>query len=223
MAPTTTTSRVFFFDIDNCLYGKSVGIYSEMGKRIHAYFQTLGLPDAEASRLHHKYYTEYGLAVRGLVKHHNVDPIAYDKVVDQSIPLEKYLKHDQELRGMLEGMSGVKKWAFTNAYKVHALRVLELLDIRDQFAGITFCDYTLPDFACKPDPRYYAQAMRDAEISDPSQCYLVDDSAANIDMAQKLGWTTVHITDDPQSLHGDFRIKCVKELPTVLPGFWTRN
>lgn len=63
---------VVFFDIDNTLYSASSNISHEMGKRIHAYFLTLGMPDDEASELHHKYYKEYGLALRGLVRHHNV-------------------------------------------------------------------------------------------------------------------------------------------------------
>lgn len=37
-----------------------------------AYFLGLGLADEEASELHHKYYTQYGLALRGLARHHNV-------------------------------------------------------------------------------------------------------------------------------------------------------
>lgn len=62
-----------------------------MGKRIHSqfnhlshfhsqrylsfrqeYFMTLGLDDDEASKLHLKYYATYGLALRGLTRHHKV-------------------------------------------------------------------------------------------------------------------------------------------------------
>ncbi len=32
----------------------------------------MGLDDAEASELHLKYYTQYGLALAGLVRHHDV-------------------------------------------------------------------------------------------------------------------------------------------------------
>lgn len=39
---------------------------------ILAYFLGLGIPDDEATELHHKYYTQYGLALRGLARHHNV-------------------------------------------------------------------------------------------------------------------------------------------------------
>lgn len=41
-----------------------------------AYFLTLGLDDERASELHHKYYTQYGLALRGLVKHHEIGKVS---------------------------------------------------------------------------------------------------------------------------------------------------
>ncbi|KAI9009880.1 Haloacid dehalogenase-like hydrolase-domain-containing protein [Gaertneriomyces semiglobifer] len=222
VTPDASAGSVFFFDIDNCLYPASTGIFDEMGRRIHAYFQKLDLPDEEASALHKRYYTEYGLAVRGLMKHHDVDPLAYDKEVDQSIPLQNYLKPDPELRKMLQSIRGVRKWAFTNAFKVHANRVLSLLQVDDQFEGLTYCNYRLPDFTSKPDPAYYHQAMKDAGVTDHRRCYLVDDAAKNIDAAKKLGWTTVHVTENPEAepKHGDFQIRNVKELPTVLPELW---
>jgi pyrimidine and pyridine-specific 5'-nucleotidase len=36
---------------------------------------TLGLSNEEASELHHKYYTTYGLALRGLIRHHDVGEV----------------------------------------------------------------------------------------------------------------------------------------------------
>lgn len=37
-----------------------------------AYFVGLGLGHDEASELHLKYYTQYGLALRGLTRHHDI-------------------------------------------------------------------------------------------------------------------------------------------------------
>lgn len=37
-----------------------------------AYFVKLGLSHEEAGHLHHHYYKTYGLALRGLIKHHDV-------------------------------------------------------------------------------------------------------------------------------------------------------
>ena len=37
-----------------------------------AYFVALGHSEEDASELHHRYYTQYGLALRGLVRHHDI-------------------------------------------------------------------------------------------------------------------------------------------------------
>lgn len=80
---------VIWFDIDNTLYSASTKISHAMGERIHgifarnrrrlfltefseAYFVSLGLGEDEASELHHEYYKQYGLALRGLTRHHNI-------------------------------------------------------------------------------------------------------------------------------------------------------
>ena len=98
---------IVWFDIDNTLYSASTKISHAMGERIHgcflqrrdahllvtnnflAYFVSLGLAHDEAAELHHHYYTEYGLALRGLTRHHDVGnsiphlsvPCAYVSVV----------------------------------------------------------------------------------------------------------------------------------------------
>lgn len=80
---------VIWFDIDNTLYSASTKISHAMGERIHgmfahnryllflkafsgAYFLSLGIDEDEASELHHKYYKQYGLALRGLARHHDI-------------------------------------------------------------------------------------------------------------------------------------------------------
>ncbi|OZJ06081.1 hypothetical protein BZG36_01110 [Bifiguratus adelaidae] len=225
--PTSEEESVFFFDCDNCLYTqrpllqhKSAGIAHLMGERIQAYFKRMGFPEEKARVLHQRYYLDYGLAIRGLVKHHEVDPVDYDREVDGGLPLEDLLKPDPELRKMLQELK-MKKWVFTNAGLAHAKRVLKILDIEDQFDGITYVDYSEPDFSCKPEPPYYFRAMKEAGISDHSKCYLVDDSAGNIDTAFKLGWTTVHVADNPQqSTFGHYQIENIIDLPHVLPHLW---
>jgi FMN phosphatase YigB (HAD superfamily) len=37
----------------------------------------------------------------------------------------------------------------------HAERVLRILNLEDQIDGLVYCDYTDPDFVCKPEPEYY--------------------------------------------------------------------
>lgn len=109
---------------------------------IPAYFVSLGLEEERASELHHRYYTEYGLALRGLVRHHEIgevapipyvpsclpciyshfshpDPLDFDKKCDGSLPLEDMIKPDPALRKLLEDIdrSRARIWGLTNAYK----------------------------------------------------------------------------------------------------------
>lgn len=108
---------------------------------VSAYFLSLGIPDEEASELHHRYYTQYGLALRGLTRHHNVgeaspfrcgstiqlstgfpwlaDPLDFDAKCDCSLPLEQMIKPDPALKQLFRDIdrSTVRVWALTNAYR----------------------------------------------------------------------------------------------------------
>lgn len=116
---------VVWFDIDNTLYSAKCGIADCMGERIHAYFLSLGLSDEEASALHLQYYKTYGLALRGLVRHHSIDPLDFDKKCDQSLPLEEMIRPDPAIRSLLQSIdrSKVRVWALTNAYVTVSARM----------------------------------------------------------------------------------------------------
>lgn len=168
--------KTFFFDIDNCLYPKSYEIHSLMSVLIDKYFEThLSLPKEEATRLHQQYYKDYGLAIEGLVRHHQVDPLDYNQKVDDALPLEDIIEPNPALRKMLEDIDRekVKPWLLTNAYITHGKKVVKLLGIEDLFEGITYCDYAAERLLCKPDPAMFAKAMRESGSTDVSQCYFV--------------------------------------------------
>ncbi|KAF8897624.1 pyrimidine 5-nucleotidase [Infundibulicybe gibba] len=189
-ANTTDERAIVWFDIDNTLYSASTKISQAMGERIYAYFLSLGLEKTEASELHLQYYTKYGLAVRGLTRHHDVDPLDFDQKCDGSIPLESMIKYSPELRKLFQDIdrSKARVWALTNAYKTHAGRVLRILGLEDQIDGLVFCDYQQPDFVCKPESEFYQMAMKQAGVPSPSKCYFVDDNRGNVDAARAQGW-----------------------------------
>jgi len=93
--------------------------------------------------------------------------------------------------------SKVRVWALTNAYKVHAERVLRILNLRDQIEAIVYCDYEAKEFSSKPEPEYYHKAMSLASVSDPSKCYFVDDNWRNVASARDLGWAhCIHFREE---------------------------
>lgn len=147
-----------------------------MAVLIDEYFaKHLDLPAEEAKRLHTEYYTMYGLAIEGLVRHHEIDPLDYNAKVDDALPLQDIIKPDAALRQMLEDIDKdkVTMWLFTNAYVTHGRRVVKLLGIEDLFDGLTYCDYAEMPLVCKPSQAMYEKAMKHAGVSKFEDCYFV--------------------------------------------------
>ena len=168
--------KVFFFDIDNCLYPKSYQIHDKMAVLIDNYFVNhLSLSEEDATTLHQRYYKDYGLAIEGLVRHHKVDPLEYNEKVDDALPLDEIIKPDPKLRQLLQDIDSekVRLWLFTNAYVNHGKRVTRLLGVDDLFGGMTFCDYAAEKLLCKPAPAMFDKAMREANVTNVDDCYFV--------------------------------------------------
>lgn len=98
---------------------------------------SLELDLEDAKTLHETYYTEYGLAIEGLVRYHKIDPLDYNSKVDDALPLDQVLHPDPELRKLISDIdrTKVRLWLFTNAYVNHGRRVVKLLGIDDLFDG----------------------------------------------------------------------------------------
>lgn len=191
--PVSENGKIFFFDIDNCLYRRSTKIHDLMQIYIHRYFKKhLHLNDKDAHDLHMSYYKQYGLAIEGLVRLHKVDALEYNKVVDDALPLEKILVPNLHLRNMLLEMKKSGKverlWLFTNAYKNHALRVIYLLGLGDLFDGVTYCDYSTFPLVCKPMEKSFEKAFEESGAVDKKNVYFVDDSEINVKAARKYDW-----------------------------------
>ena len=147
-----------------------------MATLIDQYFAThLELSWDDAVKLHKEYYTNYGLAIEGLVRHHQIDPIVYNAEVDDALPLEDIIKPNPQLRELLKDIdtSKVTLWLLTNAYVTHAKRVVRLLQIEDIFEGLTYCDYNQRPLICKPQLEMFQKAMRDAGVDHVEECFFV--------------------------------------------------
>ncbi|KAK1825718.1 Haloacid dehalogenase-like hydrolase-domain-containing protein [Podospora conica] len=221
---------VFFFDIDNCLYPKNARVHDLMADLIDKYFAThLSLPWDDAVRLHREYYQNYGLAIEGLVRHHQIDPLEYNAKVDDALPLDGIIKPRAELKKLLADLdtTKVKPWLLTNAYVNHAKRVIRLLEVEEYFEGITYCDYSKTPLICKPHPDMYHKAMKDAGVEKYEDCFFVDDSYGNCRASQQLGWTTVHLVEEgvkpPRTPASKYQISDLEELRTTFPQFFRQQ
>lgn len=138
--------------------------------------------------LHHRYYKEYGLAIEGLTRFHKIDPLMFNREVDDALPLDDILKPNMKLRTLLEDFdkTKVKLWLLTNAYVTHGKRVVKLLGVDDLFEGITYCDYGAEKLVCKPDREMYLKAEREAGAASPEQCYFVGKFCLHLEYAYSV-------------------------------------
>ncbi|KAI4176151.1 MAG: hypothetical protein LQ343_001195 [Gyalolechia ehrenbergii] len=177
--------------------------------------------------LHQKYYQDYGLAISGLVMHHKVDPLEYNREVDDALPLDGLITPNPELRQLLEDMdkSKIKLWLFTNGHITHGQRVVGLLGIEDLFEGITFCDYRKMPFVCKPHREMFEKAEAEAGVTATENCYFVGglvfllsekDSHSSLQMTRISIVDTLKPADGPLCIYWN-RIcrSLLKEQPSI--------
>lgn len=188
---------------------------------------SLNMASDQAATLHQRYLREFGSTIEGLIHYHQVDPMFFNKQVDDALPLEDLLEEDVELQQTLARFdrTRVKLWLLTNAHVTHARRVVRILGIEQYFEGITFCDYASGKLMLKPNQKMYAAAELDADVGGVRDCFFVDNSVQNCIAAQKRGWTVVHFCESPPQamLEGDEvvkrRVGSLHELPDLFPQF----
>ena len=208
-----------FFDLDETIYTKGNGLWDAIATRMNEYIRVnLDLPPEDVIELRRKYYQSYGTTLRGLQLHHHVDTDDYLAYV-HDLPLEDFIQPDLQLRNLLLGLPQ-RKWIFTNADKNHASRVLKIIGISDCFDGIL--DVTAIGFLCKPEVEAYQRALTLANVDNPENSVLLDDSIRNLIPAKDLGFTTILVGSNGSNPAVDYVIKSLHDLPQAMPALWAK-
>jgi putative hydrolase of the HAD superfamily len=187
-APTFGHVRDWIFDLDNCLYPASTGLFALIDERMGAYIQRLLDCDRdEAKRVQKAHFHEHGTTLAGLMKSHEIDPGDFLDDV-HAIPLDR-VQCDERLGAALSRLPG-RRFVFTNGDAPYARRVLEAIGVGDHFDELH--DIHASELRPKPDPHGYALLCERFGI-DPARALLVDDMAINLKPAKALGMTTVWV------------------------------
>jgi putative hydrolase of the HAD superfamily len=185
--------KYLLLDLDNTLYPESCGLWRAIGERINLYMtERLDIHHSEVDARRDHYMDAFGTTLNALRHYYGIDPDGFLKFV-HDLPLSRYLKAEPELSEMLDRLP-LDKVIFTNADAAHARRVLAKLGIARHFGRII--DIRSMEFTNKPDLRAYRMAL-DFLGAKPEECIFVDDSAANLAPAARLGMTTVLVRDCP--------------------------
>ena len=184
---TTTSSKTVFFDCDDCLYQNSWQTAGLLTAKIDEFcVSQLNLPSGKAYEL----YKKHGTCLKGLTEEKIMEdtPENVDRFLEycHNVPLKNILP-DPALREMILSIKH-PRWVFTASVKSHAKRCLQALGIEDLFLGIIDCKAV--GLVTKHSKEAFERAMNIAGVTNPSECYFVDDSSSNINTASKIGWKT---------------------------------
>ena len=205
--------RDWVFDLDNCLYPHSSGLFALIDERMNAYIRRLLDCDAEeAHRVQKDHFHTHGTTLAGLMKSSDIDPHHFLEDV-HAIPLDRIERNDR-LGTALARLPG-RRFIFTNGDAPYARRVLEAIGVHEHFPDLH--DIHANSYRPKPDPHGYELLLERFGI-DPKHGLLVDDMAQNLRPAKALGMTTVWVDNgsergshDADDSFIDYRIEDVSD------------
>jgi putative hydrolase of the HAD superfamily len=207
--------QAIIFDLDNTLYPPERELFTLIDKRINHYMsEVVGIPPGEVDGLRRRYWSEYGITLRGLIHHYGVDPEDYLEYV-HDVDVTARLQADGELRRMIQGLP-LRKAVFTNGSSGHADRVLKVLGLHDLFERIF--DIRVASYLPKPLEAPYRKVLEHLCLPG-EKCIMVEDSAANLATAKELGMGTVLVGGESAAAFVDVHIPTLADLPPAL-GSW---
>jgi putative hydrolase of the HAD superfamily len=209
--------RDWIFDLDNCLYPASTGLFALIDERMGAYIEhLLDCGPEEAKRVQKAHFHEHGTTLAGLMLEHGVDPHDFlEKVHD--IPLDR-VQCDERLGRLLPRLPG-RRFVFTNGDAPYARRVLDAIGVHAHFDDLH--DIHASELRPKPDPHGYALLCERFGI-DPKHALLADDMVKNLAPAKALGMTTVWVDNGSEQAGRDYD-EAVVDVRTSDVGDWLES
>jgi len=179
------------FDLDNTLYPPSARLFDQIEVRMTKWvMDALGVDHAEADRLRHHYWVEYGTTLAGLMAEHDIDPAPYlDEVHDISFaPLHP----DPDLAAQIGDLPG-RRIVYTNATVPYAERVIEARGLSGLFDAV----YGVEEARFHPKPiRQAFETVFAADGLDPLAAAMFEDDPRNLAVPHDMGMRTVHVAPE---------------------------
>jgi len=214
MDPRFAHVRDWIFDLDNCLYPASTGLFSLIDERMGAYIQRLlDCGPVEAKRVQKQHFHQHGTTLAGLMKEHGIDP--HDFLEDvHAIELDR-VQADARLSRLLPMLPG-RRFVFTNGDAPYARRVLDRIGVTEHFDDLH--DIHASSYRPKPDPHGYELLCERFGI-DPAHALLADDMVQNLAPAKALGMTTIWVDNGSERGNHNYDSRVVDERITDV-GAW---
>ncbi len=184
------TCKVWIFDLDDTLHNASAHIFPVMNQSMTRYIMDLlTLEEPAAHLLRQHYWRIYGATLKGLMRHHGVDPHHF-LAETHAFLTDDMVQATKQLRQLLRRLPG-RKCVFTNAPRAYAVQVLEVLGISDCFTLVFSVESSR--FHAKPSMRGFRMLLRQLRCR-AADCTLFEDSLPALMTAKRLGMRTVWIS-----------------------------
>lgn len=183
--------KVWVFDLDNTLYHPSVRLFDQIEVRMTNYVSSLlNISKAEADHLRGHYWKQYGTTLAGLMREHEIEPMAYlEDVHDIDFSV---LSPDPLLAERIARLPG-RKIVYTNGSMPYALNVLEARGLRDVFSAV----YGVEHAGFRPKPEQAAfEAVFALDGVAPEEGAMFEDDIRNLMAPHAMGMRTVLVGPD---------------------------
>eukprot|EP00741_Cyanophora_paradoxa_P014721 tig00020816_g14199.t1 len=221
--------KALFFDLDDTLYPKSLGVWEIVTERIAEYMEKkMGLGEQVVPMIMDEAYRRYGMTLAGLRQKvmpehlqgvsYEVDELDFLKFVHGGLPYDDMIQPSPALRAMLQSLP-YPKWILSNSDKPHIERTLKRLGIEDCFDGII--DIFALEWNVKPSHEAYKRALKIAGVEHGREAVFFDDSLKNLRGAKELGLLTVLVSKDEEHPEADASVALIEQLRSRLPQLWT--
>ncbi|KAL3812637.1 hypothetical protein ACJIZ3_013905 [Penstemon smallii] len=218
------------FDLDDTLYSSKSGIGQALKRNVEDFLvEKCGFPESEASNVNRELFKNYGSSLAGLrALGYDINPDEYHSFVHGRLPYD-LIKPDSRLRNLLQSISQ-RKIIFTNSDRIHAMKALDRLEIRDCFEKIICFETMNPNLLkskrtdefpvlLKPSLKAFRIAVEDAEV-DPRRTLFLDDNVKNVAAGKVVGFRTALVGKAIKSKEADYALEVVTNMVQVIPEIW---
>ena len=191
---TAQRRPLWLIDLDNTLYDASWRVMGEINRRMTRYVASqLGLSELAASQLRERYWRRYGATLLGLVRHHGIDAHDFLTKTHPDGELPAFVRRVRGERRRIERLWG-ERWLLTNAPRIYAERVLDLIGLRNRFDRLITIEDMMLCGRFRPKPSMLLMRHLLRRSGRPAgRIRLIDDHDDNLRAAHRLGMKTARI------------------------------
>ena len=184
-------ATTWIFDLDNTLHDAESKIFPLVNTKMNEYISSyLDISIEDASKLRQSYWDTYGATLKGLIKHHNIDPIDFLSNTHDLKNFNDLVMPEVNLKETISNIKG-RKIIYTNAPKSYTDRILKISNIYEMFDEVFTIEDS--DFTPKPNQESMANFLKKYNIKEG---VFIDDIKENLKTAKSYGLSTIWITNE---------------------------